>query len=1056
MSKFFIDRPIVAMVISILTVIVGAVVIAGLPVALFPQIAPPEIQIWATYVGADAQTIEQSVATPIEQQMSGVDNMNYMYSVNATANGQMRMTVDFDIKTDPNTDLILAQSRETQAASQLPPDVNNYGVTVQKSVTAPLMLVAVNSPHGTYDAQFLANYAYINLTDQMTRVPGIGSVTVFGAGQYAMRLWVKPDRLAKLGITVPEIVSAIQVQNTVNPAGQVGSEPIPKGQEFTYSVRAQGRLTSPEEFGQIILREAPDGGIVRVKDVARVELGAQDYSVIGRLNGKPSAVISLYQLPGSNAVDAAAGVRKLLEEARKRFPQDLEATISLDTTRAVTEGIREIVETLAIAIVLVIIVVYIFLQGWRATLIPLLAVPVSLVGTFVFFPLFGFSINTLSMFAMVLAIGLVVDDAIVVVESVERHMEEGMTPREAAHKSMEEITAPVIGIALVLSAVFVPTAFIPGITGRLYQQFAVTIAISVILSAFNALSLSPALAALLLKPKVESKGVLARFFGWFNRGFERGTTGYVKGSAMLIRKSAFAMLLLGLFAIAGLFLASKLPSSFVPDEDQGYIFLNVQLPNAASMQRTDALVHKAEQILGETPGVEYTTSVIGFSLLSYARTTYNAFAFVAFKEWGSRTDRAQQMQAIKARLNRELGKLPEGVAFGFSPPAIPGVGASGGFTFMLEDRSGQDVPFLAANVNKFMAAARKRPEIANLSTTLLPSVPQQFAVVDREKAIKQGVALNDVYRTIQAFMGGLFVNYFNRFGRQWQVYVEAEGEYRTRPENLGQFYVRNNVGEPVPLSSLVRFESRSGPEFTLRFNEYRSAQLNGAAAPGFSSGQAMKALEETFAQTMPPEMGYDYSGMSFQEKKAAEGVSSSVIFAFSLLFVFLILAALYESWSLPLSVLLSTPVAVFGAFAVLWLRRATLGLFLPPYMVQIENDVYSQIGLVMLIGLAAKNAILIVEFANEELAKGKPLVEAALEGARLRLRPILMTSFAFILGTVPLWTASGAGSVARQIMGTTVIGGMLLASLVGIFLVPAAYVVVKRFAGAEVRKEGEA
>jgi HAE1 family hydrophobic/amphiphilic exporter-1 len=474
------------------------------------------------------------------------------------------------------------------------------------------------------------------------------------------------------------------------------------------------------------------------------------------------------------------------------------------------------------------------------------------------------------------------------------------------------------------------------------------------------------------------------------------------------------------------------------------------------LQRTDALVHKAEQILGETPGVEYTTSVIGFSLLSYARTTYNAFAFVAFKEWGSRTDRAQQMQAIKARLNRELGKLPEGVAFGFSPPAIPGVGASGGFTFLLEDRSGQDVPFLAANLNKFMAAARKRPEIANLSTTFLPSVPQQFAVVDREKAIKQGVALNDVYRTIQAFMGGLFVNYFNRFGRQWQVYVEAEGEYRTRPENLGQFYVRNNAGEPVPLSSLVHFEPRFGPEFTMRFNEYRCAQLNGAAAPGFSSAQAMKALEETFAATMPPEMGYDYSGMSFQEKKAAEGVSSSVIFAFSLLFVFLILAALYESWSLPLSVLLTTPVAVFGAFAVLWLRRAALGFLLPPYMVQIENDVYSQIGLVMLIGLAAKNAILIVEFANEELAKGKALVDAALEGARLRLRPILMTSFAFILGSVPLWTASGAGSVARQIMGTTVIGGMLLASLVGIFLVPAAYVVVKRFAGADVRKEGEA
>ncbi|MGC4049241.1 MAG: multidrug efflux RND transporter permease subunit [Paludibaculum sp.] len=1056
MSNFFIDRPIVAMVIALLTVIVGAVVIASLPVAQFPAIAPPEIQISAVYVGADAQTVEQAVATPIEQQMSGVDNMNYMYSVNATANGQMRMVVNFDIKTDPNTDLILAQSRETLAASQLPPEVNNYGVTVQKSVTAPLMLLSLYSPKGSRDERFLANYAYINLNDPLTRVPGIGSVQVFGAGQYAMRLWVRPDRLSKLGITVPEIVSTIQSQNTVNPAGQVGSEPIPQGQEYTYSVRAQGRLTSPEEFGEMVLRATPDGAVVRVRDVARVELGAQDYSVAGRLNGQPSAVIAVYQLPGSNAVDAAKGVRKLIEEARHRFPQDVECTVSLDTTRAVSEGIKEIVETLLIAIVLVILVVYIFLQGWRATLIPLLAVPVSLVGTFIFFPLFGFSINTLSMFAMVLAIGLVVDDAIVVVESVERYIEEGLSPRDAARKAMAEITAPVIGIALVLSVVFIPTAFIPGITGRLYQQFAVTIAVSVILSAFNALTLSPALAALLLKPRTHGGGgPAAAFFTWFNRVFGEATERYVRGSGALVRKGAFSMILLGVFAVAGGFLGTSLPTSFVPDEDQGYLFLNIQLPNAASMQRTNALTRKVEKIISATPGVESATTVVGFSLLSFARASYSGFAWITLKEWGSRQERAQQMQSIKQHLNRELGKLPEGIAFSFSPPAIPGVGTSGGFTFLLEDRSGQDVAFLATNLNKFMAAARKRPEIANLTTTFLPNVPQQFVVVDRDKAIKQGVPLTDVYRTIQTFMGGLFVNYFNRFGRQWQVYVEAEGEYRTRPENVGQFYVRNTNGETVPLSALTHFEARTGPEFTVRFNEYRAAQLNGAASPGYSSTQAMKALEETFAETMPAEMGFDYSGMSFQEKRAAEGISPSAIFAFSLLFVFLILSALYESWSLPFSVLLTTPVAVFGAFGVLWARRAIAGLYLPPFLVQIENDVYSQIGLVMLIGLAAKNAILIVEFANEELAKGRSLVDAALEGARLRLRPILMTSFAFILGSVPLWTASGAGSVARQIMGTTVIGGMLAASLVGIFLVPASYVVVKRLAGAE-RKTGAA
>jgi HAE1 family hydrophobic/amphiphilic exporter-1 len=1052
MSKFFINRPIVAIVIALFTVIVGAVTVAQLPVAQFPPIAPPEVQVTGTYVGADAQTIEQSVATPIEQQMSGVDNMNYMYSLNATANGQMRMIVDFDVATDPNTDLILAQSRETQAASQLPAEVNNYGITVQKSVIAPLMLVTLYSPKGTHDAQFLANYSYINLYDQLLRVRGIGTIQIFGAGQYAMRLWVKPDRLAKLNITVPEIINAIQTQNTVNPAGQVGSEPAPPGQPFTFAVRAQGRLVSPEEFEQIVVRETPETGIVRVSDVARVELGSQDYSVSGHLNGKPSAVIALYQLPGSNAVNAAAGVRKLMAEAKERFPADIDFKVPLDTTKAVNEGMKEIVQTLLIAIALVAAVVYLFLQGWRATLIPLLAVPVSLIGAFLFFPAFGFSINTLSLFGLVLAIGLVVDDAIVVVEAVQRHIDEGMAPKDAARKAMEEISGPVIGIALVLSAVFIPTAFIPGITGRLYQQFAVTIAISVVLSAFNALSLSPALAALLLKPEVKgAKGWLGKFFGWFNRTFERATNGYVRWSGAILRKSAIAFVALIGFGVAGFWFAGKLPTSFVPDEDQGYFYLNIQLPNAASLQRTEQVLAKIQKIAAATPGVEDVTAVGGFSLLSFVRASYSGFVWVSMKDWGDRKTRAEQFQAIKARLNAELSSLPDAVAFGFSPPAIPGVGTSGGVTFILEDRSGSDPKFLAENLGKFMTAARKRPEIGNLTTTLLPSVPQEFATVDRDKVIKQGVAINDVYRTIQTFMGGFFVNYFNRFGRQWQVYVEAEGAYRTRAENVGQFYVRNSAGDMVPLSALTKFEWRDGPEFTMRFNEYRSAQLNGAAAPGYSTDQAMKALEETFRQTMPSQMGFDYSGMSFQEKKAQEGVSPSVIFGFSLLFVFLILAALYESWTLPFSVLLSTPVAIFGAFGVLWLRRVLLGQFLPAYMVQIENDVYSQIGLVMLIGLAAKNAILIVEFAKDEFEKGKPLAEAALEGARLRLRPILMTSFAFILGCVPLWTASGAGAVARQVMGTTVIGGMAAASAIGIFFIPAIFYLVEKVSGAAAR-----
>ena len=1029
MYSFFIRRPVVAISIALMMVLGGLITALSLPVAQYPDIVPPEVSLRTTYPGADCNTVVDSVAAPIEQQMSGVEGMAYMTST-STNEGAMSLSILFDVGTVADMDQVLSYLRYAQSTAALPEEVQQQGVTMRTLSGPPMLLYVLRNPGGQYSAEWLSNYAYINFVNPLLRTPGVGNVQVFGAGEYAMRIWLDPQRLAGTGLTVQQVRAAVQAQNSVHPVGKVGAEPAVPGQQTTYTVRTQGRLKTVGEFENIILRATTDS-LVRLRDVGRVELGCRTYNMSSSYNGEHCAIIAISQSPGSNALQTVQAVKDTL--AGLNLAPGLELQQALNTTESVSLGIEEILFTLGLALLLVMLVVFIFLQGWRATLIPLTAVPVSVVGTFLFFPLFGMEVNTICLMGLVLAIGLVVDDAIVVVEAVQTHLDAGEQPVPATQAAMREVAGPVMTTALVLAAVFFPCMLLPGITGRLFTQFAVTIGVSVLLSALCALSLSPALCALLLRAGGGGKG---RAAAAFNRVVNRARSGYSAVAGSMIRRCLLTGLVLVVLALCIYPVAQRVPGAFLPNEDEGYLYGSLQMPQGSSLGVTEQGTEQIVQLLGQNLAVKGVVMVNGFNLLTNVQSPNNAFFFITLQPWAERDPHTQSATALVQQLRSQLNSLPTGgIGMAISPPPIPGVGATADVTFMLEDRAGRGSEYLAQQVGEFTRALSNRPEIAAVQNFMAADTPQYFMTLNTEKALTQGVNLTDAYGTLQTFLGSSFINYFNIFGYQYPVYMQAQADSRMNVEQLQQFYLPGANGAEVPLDALVDVKFTYGPQYILRQNMYNAAMLDVMAAPGYTSAQVMAALEQVFARTMPADMGYSYSGMSYQQKKAAEGVSLAGILTLSGVFAYLLLAALYESWSLPLAIVLSVPVAILGAFATLWVAGSQL-------------DLYAEIGLIMLIGLAAKNAILVVEFAQDRVAEGMPLLQATLTGAAVRLRPILMTSLAFILGCVPLALATGPGAVARRSVGITVIGGMSVATLVGVLFIPFCYFLVARIRNA--------